>query len=141
MSQRFVCMMGAAMFTVFAAGGAQAAGNLASKPTQLKLAANTVKLTFSQTKFELETGKYYKLTVTSDGAEEIDLRAPALWENSWIQQLEINDVDVFIKGDFHIGFDSDGEAAIFFIPLRPGNYQFYAEGYQTRGLSATFVVR
>jgi len=48
---------------------AQAAGNLASKPTELTLAANTIKLTFSQTKFELETGKYYKLIVSSDGHE------------------------------------------------------------------------
>jgi hypothetical protein len=141
MSQRLVRMVGALAVTVFVACGAQAAGNLASKPTQLALKANTAKLTFSQTKFELETGKYYKLTITSDGIEEIDLRAPALWENSWVNQLEINDVDVFVKGDFHIGFDSDGEAAIFFIPLRPGNYDMYAEGFQTRGLKTTFVVR
>ena len=141
MHQGFRAVIGAAVLTVFAVGGAQAAGNIVSKPTELKLAANTEKLTFSQTKFDLETGKYYKLTVSSDGAEEIDLRAPALWENSYVNQLEINDVDVFVKGDFHIGFDSDGEAAIFFVPLRPGNYQFYAEGYQTRGLSATFQVR
>ena len=134
-------LIGVAMFTVFAANWAQAAGNLASKPTQLTLKADTRKLTFSQTKFELETGKYYKLTVSSDGLEEIDLRAPELWANSWINQLEINDVDVFVSGPFHIGFDDAGEAAIFFIPLRPGNYQFYAEGFQNRGLNATFVVR
>ena len=62
-----------------ATGGVQAAGNLASKPTELKLAANTAKLTFSQTKFDLETGKYYKLTVSSDGKDSIDLKAPDLF--------------------------------------------------------------
>ena len=141
MTQRFAYLIGAAVFAVLAAGGAQAAGNLASKPTELKLAADTAKLTFSQTKFDLETGKYYKLTVTSDGREDLDLRAPDLWQNSWVNYVEINDVDLTISGSFHIGFDSEGEAAIFFVPLRPGNYQFYAEGFQTRGLSATFQVR
>ena len=142
MSQRFVSVIGAAVFTVFAAGGAQAAGNIAAVPTQLELAANTANLTFSQTKFELETGKYYKLTVSSDGLEEIDLKAPDLWENSWINQVEINDIDVFVSAPFHIGFGGDeGEADIFFVPLRPGNYQFYADGFQDRGLNATFEVR
>jgi hypothetical protein len=139
--QGFLSVISAVAFTVFVANGAQGAGNLASKPTQLTLAANTAKLTFSQTKFELETGKYYKLTVTSDGKEDLDLRAPDLWQNSWVNYLEINDVDVTVSGPFHIGFDSEGEAAIFFVPLRPGNYQFYAEGFQTRGLSVTFQVR
>jgi hypothetical protein len=133
--------MGALVLTVFVASAAQAAGNIVSKPTELKLAANTAKLTFSQAKFDLETGKYYKLTITSDGIEEIDIKAPALWENSYVNQLEINDVDVFVKGDFHVGFDSDGEVAIFFVPLRPGNFEMYAEGFQTRGLKTTFVVR
>jgi hypothetical protein len=120
---------------------AGAEGNLASQPTTLELAIDGRNLTFSTTEYTLETGKYYKLVVTSDGVEEVDLRAPDLWENSWINQLEINDVDVFVKGDFHIGFDSEGEAAIFFVPLRPGNYSFYADGYEERGLLATFVVR
>jgi hypothetical protein len=141
MRQGFLGVIGAAVFAVLAAGGAQAAGNLASKPTELKLAANTAKLTFSQTKFELETGKYYKLIVTSDGKDSIDLKAPDLWQNSWVNYVEIYDIDLTVSGSFHIGFDSEGEAAIFFVPLRPGNYQFYAEGFQTRGLSATFQVR
>jgi hypothetical protein len=141
MREFFLGVIGAALLTAAAMGGAQAAGNLASVPTQLELKIDTVKLAFSQDKFELETGKYYELTVSSDGEEEIDLKAPDLWENSWVNQLEINDVDVFVKGEFHIGFDSDGEATIFFVPLRPGNYKLYADGFQDRGLSATFVVR
>ena len=142
MSRRFAYVIGAAMFAVLAASGAQAAGNLASKPTELTLAVNTIKLTFSQTKFDLETGKYYKLTVSSDGHDSIDLKAPDLWENSWINYLEINDVDVYaVSAPFHIGFDAEGDAAVFFVPLRPGNYQFYADGFQNRGLTATFVVR
>jgi hypothetical protein len=141
MFRHFLGAIAATALIVAAGGTVQAAGNLASIPTELELKADTVKLAFSQDKFELETGKYYKLSVSSDGEEELDLKAPDLWENSWINQLEINDVDVFVKGDFHIGFDSEGEADIFFVPLRPGNYQFYADGFQDRGLSATFVVR
>ncbi len=121
---------------------ALAAGNLASLPTELDLHVDGAALTFSQTEFELETGKYYKLVLSSDGLEQVDLKAPDLWENSWINQVEINDVDVYLKdSNFHIGFDNEGEAAIFFVPLRPGNYQLYADGFQERGLVATFIVR
>ena len=141
MRQYFLGMIGAVGFAVLAASGAQAAGNIASKPTELEIKVDTVNLKFSQTKFDRETGKYYKLTLSSDGEEELDLKAPDLWENSYINQLEINDVDVFVTNAFHIGFDSEGEATVFFVPLRPGNYHLYADGFQNRGLDATFAVR
>ena len=84
MNRRYLGWIGAVVLAAFTVSGAQAAGNLAAKPTQLTLAADTAKLTFSQTKFQLETGKYYELTVSSDGNDEIVLKAPDLWQNSWI---------------------------------------------------------
>ena len=146
MNQRFLGLIGAVVCAALAISGAQAAGNLAAKPTQLKLATDTGKLTFSQNKFELETGKYYELTVSSDGQDEIILKSPDLWQNSWIDYAEIktpsSDVDLYDLGpSLQIGFDDAGEANIFFVPLRPGNYQFYADGFQDRGLSVTFTVR
>src|SRR4051812_49796851 len=112
MSRRFAyAISAAAVLAVLSGGGAQSAGNLASKPTELTLAADTGKLTFSQTKFDLETGKYYKLHVSSDGKDDIRLKAPELWQNSWIDYIQINDVELFNTAtSFQIGFDEAGQA-------------------------------
>ena len=32
-------------------------------------------------------------------------------------------------------------AVVYFVPLRPGEYEFYAKGYQPRGLTGKFHVR
>ena len=31
-------------------------------------------------------------------------------------------------------------AIIWFVPIRPGEYKFWADGYEDRGLAGTFVV-
>lgn len=122
-------------------GIAQAAGNLASQPTTLELAINGRDLTFSTNTFELETGKYYRWVITSDGYEEIMIQAPDLFRNSWINQIVINDLEVHALAIYGVEFDADGEIIIFFMPLRPGDYEFFAPGYEDRGLRGTFVVR
>ena len=82
-----------------------AEGNLASRATELELNINTVDLAFSQAQFEIETGKYYILHVTSDGAEEIQVVAPELWRNSWINQVVVNDLETTPYGLYGIEFD------------------------------------
>src|SRR5690606_48312 len=52
--------------------------SLTSNPTKLELDIDTAKLAYSQTEFELETGKAYRLDVTSDGLEELGWMAPEL---------------------------------------------------------------
>ena len=129
-------------FALSLAPAALAAGNLASQPTTLNLAVDTRALAFSEVRFELETGKYYKWVITSDGFEEIMLQAPELFRKSWINQIVISDLEVHMFGaPFGVEFDDEGDITIFFIPLRPGDYDFYVPGYEDRGLRGTFVVR
>ena len=120
---------------------AHAEGNLASRATELELNINTVDLTFSQTEFQLETGKYYILHVTSDGAEEIQVVAPELWRNSWINQVVVNDLETTPYGLYSIEFDDEGTFSIGFVPIRPGEYDIYVPGYENRGLTGKFVVK
>jgi uncharacterized cupredoxin-like copper-binding protein len=116
--------------------------SLASGATPLKLDIDTAKLEFSQTEFELETGKAYRLDVTSDGIEELGVMMPDLLRNSWVNQLVIDDLEVKVNGAFSsIEFDDEGTIAVGFVPLRPGNYAFYAPGFEKAGLTGTFVVR
>ena len=120
---------------------AVAEGNLASKGTALELNIDTKELKFSQEKFELETGKYYILKVTSDGEEEIALMAPELWRNSWINQIVVNDLETKVYGLYSIEFDDAGTFSISFVPMRPGEYDIYVPGFEKRGLTGKFVVK
>jgi hypothetical protein len=120
-----------------------AEGNFASQLTELEpLVMSGADLTFSVTEYELETGKYYKWRIESDGLEEFRVNAPELWRASWINQVVINDIEVKpLGGIYGVEFDDEGGADIYFVPLMPGNYEFSAPGFEERGMTGTFVVR
>lgn len=120
---------------------AWAAGNLAAKGTSLELDIDTANLTFSQTEFDLETGKYYNLRITSDGEDEIAVMAPELWRNSWIDQVVVNDLETTPYGLYSVEFDDAGTFEIRFVPIRPGEYDIYVPGYENRGLKGKVVVK
>lgn len=137
------------MKTIFAAatavlmltGAVHAEGNLAANGTDLKLEINTVDLKFSQDVWELESGKYYKFDITSDGNEEIAVVAPELFRNSWINQIVVNDLEVKSYGLYSVEFDDAGTFNITFVPIRPGEYEIYVPGYENRGLKGKFIVK
>jgi hypothetical protein len=131
----------AAALSLLAAGSANAEGNLAANGTDLTLSINTEDLTFSQNTWELETGKYYRIDITSDGSEEISVVAPELWRNSWINQIVVNDLEVKAYGLYSVEFDDAGTFNISFVPIRPGEYDIYVPGYQNRGLTGKFIVK
>ncbi len=121
-----------------------AAGNLAQIPaTRLELVVDTRKMAFSQVEFELETGKYYRLTIISDGIEQVFFRAPDLFRNIWVNQMVAGGREIHGDGGglYEIRVNGDQPAFFAFVPVRPGNYEFWAEGYQNLGLRGSFVVR
>ncbi|WP_354043505.1 hypothetical protein [Devosia sp. UYZn731] len=120
---------------------AVAEGNLAANGTDLTLSIDTENLTFSQNEWQLETGKYYRIDITSDGGEEIAVVAPELWRNSWINQIVVNDLEVKAADLYSVEFDDAGTFNISFVPVRPGEYKIYVPGYETRGLTGTFIVK
>ncbi|MGB3339365.1 MAG: hypothetical protein WBA73_19490 [Devosia sp.] len=123
-------------------GQAQAEGNLAANATRLPdLMIDSEALTFSETTFELETGKYYRLRIVHDGGEELAVVAPELFRNSWINQVIINDLEITPYGLYSVEFDDEGTVDVWFVPIRPGEYKFWADGYEERGLAGTFVVK
>ena len=126
---------------VFLAAPALAEGNLASRATRLDPLELKGDLSFSVTEYQLETGKYYRWRITSDGGEEFQVVAPDLFRNSWINQVVINDLEVQPLGLSAVEFDDEGTIDVWFVPIRPGNYDYWVEGFQTRGMKGTFVVR
>lgn len=122
--------------------GVAAEGNLASNATRLPdMMIDSAALTLSVNEFELETGKYYRWSIVHDGGEEFQIVAPDLFRNAWINQVVINDLEVQPYGLYGIEFDDEGTIEVWFVPIRPGNYDFWISGYEERGLSGTFVVR
>ena len=140
--KRLFALTAVAAAVAFAPLAAIAEGNLASQPTTITLDIDGVALAFSQTQYELETGKYCKWEITSDGVEELMIQAPDLFRNSWINQIVIDEREVHTSGAIYgIEFDDEGTVVIFFVPIRPGNYDFFAPGHEERGLIGTFIVR
>lgn len=126
---------------VLAAATAWPEGNLASQPTRLPDLEIRGDLTMSQTEFELETGKYYRWRIVSDGVEEFGVLAPELMRNSWIDQIVINDLEVKpMGGVYGVEFDNAGTIDVWFVPIRPGRYDFWVDGYEERGMIGAFVV-
>ncbi len=132
----------AAVAALLAGGTAAGEGNLASNATRLpEMVIDSAELTLSVSEFELETGRYYRWTIIHDGGEELLFVAPELFRNAWINEVVINDLEVKPLGLYGVEFDDAGQIDIWFVPIRPGNYRFWAVGFEDRGLSGTFVVR
>ncbi|SMY06971.1 hypothetical protein [Flavimaricola marinus] len=131
-----------ALLLMVTGAAAHAEGNLASNATRLPdMEIDSAELTLSVNEFELETGKYYRWSIVHDGGEEFQIVAPDLFRNSWINQVVINDLEVQPFGLYAIEFDDEGRIDIWFVPIRPGNYDFWIAGYEERGLAGTFIVR
>ena len=137
---------GLAIFTAAIALGGTAAwaeGNLASRPERLEPLLLGGDLSFSVTEYHLETGKYYRWRIVSDGGEEFLVRAPDLMRNSWVEQVVIEGIEVAPLGSglYGVEFDDEGTADVWFVPIRPGNFDYFVDGYEERGMRGTFVVR
>lgn len=120
-----------------------AEGNLASQPELLETLELGADLSFSVTEYQLETGKYYRWQIASGGGEEFLVRAPELFRNAWVNQIVINDIEVkpVAGGIYGIEFDDEGSADVWFVPIRPGDYDYFVDGHEERGMLGKFVVR
>ncbi len=118
---------------------AVAKGNLASKPTELKLVLNG-DLTMSEKEFRLETGKYYKLSIEAKTSDEFHWMAPDLFLSAWVYQVVISGIEVHNVKSPEIEFDKDGVAIIYFVPVRTGRFKFYVRGQEERGMLGQFIV-
>lgn len=119
-----------------------AEGNLAANGTDLpELKIDTENLKFSETEYQLETGKYYRLDITSDGGEELAIMFPELVRNAWFNQIVVNDLEVKAAGLYSLEFDDAGTFSISFVPVRPGEYAFWAPGFESKGLKGKFIVK
>jgi uncharacterized cupredoxin-like copper-binding protein len=117
-----------------------AEGNLAARPVDLPDLVLKSDLSMSQTEYVLETGKYYRLNISSDGEEEFAWMSPELFRNVWVNQIVVGDLEVKSYGVYSLEFDAEGTFELTFVPIRPGKYDFWVDGYENRGMKGAFVV-
>lgn len=119
----------------------QAAGDPTRRAIRLEPLTLNAADGFSVRQYEIETGVYYRWRIESDGLEEYRLLAPDLFRESWIDQVVIEDKEVKPFGLHAVEFDDEGTIDIWFIPIRPGTFEFFVEGLATQGFKGTFVVK
>ena len=105
-------------------------GDLAirSKKIELKLGSDKSDYAMSQKVFELETGKAYRLEISSMGFKEYEFEAEEFFKNIWIRKIEIE-------------FEREGEIEINFVPIRTGEFSFEIERLQEKGMIGKFIVK
>ncbi|MFP3948919.1 MAG: hypothetical protein ACOC8K_01190 [Gemmatimonadota bacterium] len=109
---------------------AQVGGNLAEYPPvelDIEVTSTPEGPVLSDTEFELVTGEYYRMSITTDGEEDWRFEAPDLLQNSHLRLVTVNQIEVHLQGmSFRaIEIDEGGTARFSFTPIRPGSYEFF----------------
>ncbi|GEP08624.1 hypothetical protein [Methylobacterium gnaphalii] len=91
---------------------------------------------------ELEAGKAYRLRIVAKGRQEYKFYAPEFFRNIWFNQIVIEHKEIHGGGPpDHLEFDDPGEIAIEFVAIRPGEYKWYSQGLEAKGLTGTISVK
>jgi len=118
-----------------------ASGDPTRRATRLETMTIDAADGFSIRNYEVESGTYYRWRIESDGRDEYKLVAPGLFRESWVDEVVIEEREVKPLGLYAVEFDDAGAIDIYFVPIRPGRYQFYVEGLETQGFRGEFVVK
>ena len=114
--------------------------SIRSKKLELKLGSDKSDYEMSQKIFKMETGKAYRLEISSMGFKEYELEAEEFFRNIWIRSIEIEGVELDAPIINEIEFEREGEIEIKFVPIRPGEYDFEIERLQNKGMVGKFIV-
>jgi len=123
---------------------ARAEGDLALKPEKLPdmvLGLGEAGFGVSQKDFTLSTGKAYRLKIRSTGEKECAWQAPQFTNFIWLRKVEVNKVEIKASHVYEIEMEREGEAEIFFVPIRPGEYAWGCKGLESKGMAGRFIVK
>jgi len=122
----------------------RAEGYLAQKPEKLPdlvLGLGETGYGISQKDFALTTGKAYRLKIKSTGQKECAWRAPEFANFIWLRKIEVNRVEIKASHVYEIEMEREGEADIFFVPIKPGEYAWGCRGLEGKGMAGRFIVK
>ena len=115
--------------------------SIRSKKLVLNLGSDKSDYDMSQKIFNMETGKAYRLEITSMGFKEYELEAEDFFRNIWIRSIEIDGIELDAPVINEIEFEREGEIEIKFVPIRPGEDEFEIERLQSKGMVGKFIVK
>ncbi|UTW04678.1 copper-binding protein [Amphritea atlantica] len=121
-----------------------AEGDLTRKPQALPdlvMGNEESDYSFSHKRYELETGTAYKLEIISSGLKEYALQAPEFFTSIYLRKVEAGGMEIKALGLTELEFEDEGTAEIYFVPIKPGTFEFYADGLQNKGMVGEFVVK
>jgi hypothetical protein len=96
----------------------------------------------SQKDYELESGKAYQLDIVSKGGKEYKFFAPELFRNIWINQIVINHLEIHGPGSpHHLEWDDEGAIRLEFVVIRPGQFKWWIDGLESKGMTGTFKAK
>lgn len=122
----------------------QAAGDLSRRTEKLPdlvLGSEASDYSLSQAEYQLETGKAYQLKVIASGQKEYAFQAPEFATSIYLRKVEAGGVEIKAITLTELEFEDAGEAEIFFVPIKPGKFPFYAKGLEGKGMLGHFVVK
>ena len=137
-------LLSSALLLAWAAADADAAGYLgrrAEKLPPLQIGIGEDGYGMEPKRYELETGKGYKLDVISTGNVECELVMHEFMDNVWLRMIQAGEVEFKVPYVSVFELDDEGEFRMIFVPIRPGEYEFACEGLEKLGLVGTFVVK
>jgi uncharacterized cupredoxin-like copper-binding protein len=123
---------------------ARGEGYLALKPERLPdlvLGLGETGYGVSQKDFALTTGKAYRLKIKSTGQKECAWAAPEFANYIWLRKVEVNHVEIKASHVYEIEMEREGEAELFFVPIRPGEYGWSCKGLESKGMAGKFIVK
>jgi len=138
------CFATAIAATFALSGAAYAAGDLTLKPTELPdltVGQGDSGFGVSQKTYNLETGKSYTLTIKSTGKKECAWQSPGLFQNIFLRKVEAGEIEIKAVMLTELEFEQEGEAEMFFVPIKPGTFAWYCKGMEERGMKGEFIVK
>ncbi|BBB28042.1 copper-binding protein [Neptunomonas japonica] len=123
---------------------ALAEGDLTRRPVKLPnlvLGTEDNRYYLSQTRYELETGKSYKLKIISSGQTEYAIKAPRFFQSIFLRKVEAGDMEIKAMSLTELEFEQEGEAEIYFVPIKTGEFEFYSAGLEVKGMKGIFSVK
>lgn len=91
--------------------------------------------------YNLKSGTYYRLEITSDGSAELALSGGDFFRSIWINEIVVNDIEIRPMGVHSLEFDGAGSARMSFVAIVPGTYKLSIPGSSSESQSVTFVVQ
>lgn len=94
----------------------------------------------SQKDYELESGKAYQIDIISKGGKEYKFFSPDFFRNIWINQIVISHLEIHGPGaPHHLEWDDAGAIRIEFVLIRPGEFKWWIEGLEGKGMIGRIV--